>query len=94
MQACRTDPDLRKLRGFLAVAERLHFGRAAAALYITQPALSGQIRQLEEEFGVEVLERSMQVSLAAAGKRFARRTARGCSPPQPVGLPIRSVAAC
>lgn len=51
---------------------RLHFGRAPAALYITQPALSRQIRQFEEELGVELIERSSrQVTLTPAGKRLA-----------------------
>jgi DNA-binding transcriptional LysR family regulator len=71
------DLDLRKLRYFVTVAERLHFGQAAAALYITQPALSRQIRQLEQELNVELLERtSRQVSLTAAGKRLAEDGAR------------------
>jgi DNA-binding transcriptional LysR family regulator len=71
------DLDLRKLRYFVAVAERLHFGRAAAALYITQPALSRQIRQLEADLGIELLERtSRQVTLTPAGKRLADDGAR------------------
>jgi DNA-binding transcriptional LysR family regulator len=71
------DLDLRKLRYFVAVAERLHFGRAAAALYITQPALSRQIRQLEADLGLELLQRtSRQVTLTPAGKRLAEDGAR------------------
>jgi DNA-binding transcriptional LysR family regulator len=71
------DLDMRKLRYFVAVAQRLHFGQAAAALYITQPALSRQIRQFEHELGVELFERnSRQVRLTPAGKRLAEDGAR------------------
>jgi DNA-binding transcriptional LysR family regulator len=63
--------ELRHLRYFVAVAEQLHFRHAAEIVHVAQPALSQQIRQLEEELGVTLLERSHhKVRLTPAGKAF------------------------
>jgi len=63
--------ELTQLRCFLAIAEEMHFGRAAARLNMTQPPLSRQLQQLERTLGVELVERSSRfVQLTAAGKAF------------------------
>ena len=63
--------ELRHIRSFLAIAETLHFGRTAELIHLSQPALSLQIRALEEEVGVRLFERNRRkTTLTAAGAAF------------------------
>ncbi|MFE1978036.1 LysR family transcriptional regulator [Streptomyces hygroscopicus] len=77
MDRVNRDLEPRLLRAFTAVADELHFTRAAARLYVAQQALSRDIRRLERELGAELFVRTTrQVALTAAGERllpYARR---------------------
>jgi len=70
--------DLRHLESFTVLAEELHFGRAAARLHVTQPALSRTIRQLENALGYDLLRRTTRkVELTDAGRTFCKESAAG-----------------
>ena len=66
--------ELRQIRCFLAVAELRHFGRAAEQLHVVQPAVSQQVRRLEQELGVQLFHRTTRtVELTGAGLAFLER---------------------
>ena len=82
------------MRYFIAVAERLHFGRAAEALHISQPPLSRAIRALEERLGVALLERTRrQVQLTAAGAHFLVEARRVLAQLERVVPDLQAIAA-
>ncbi len=72
--------ELRQIRSFLSIAETLHFGRTAELIHLSQPALSLQIRALEAEIGVRLLERNRRkTTLTAAGRAFRDAAIAGVS---------------
>lgn len=69
--------NVRDLEYVVAVADRRHFGRAAAACHVSQPALSGQIRKLEERLGIALFERNKRmVRITPAGEEVVARARR------------------
>ena len=87
-------PEIRQLRYFVAVAERLHFGRAAQALHISQPPLSRAIRALEQRVGVPLLQRTRRnVELTAEGARFLGEARRALAHLERAVLELRGMAA-
>ena len=67
-------PTLQQLRYLVAVADTLHFRRAAEMTHVTQPTLSGQLRELEDKLGVQLVERSRsRVILTPIGQEIAAR---------------------
>src|SRR5262245_4887164 len=66
--------NLRDLGYLVAVAEHRHFGKAADACFVSQPTLSTQLKKLEKELGVELIERTpRQVVLTEAGRQVVER---------------------
>ncbi len=85
--------ELRQFRYFIAVAEELHFTRAAARLHIAQPPLSQQIRQLERELRTPLLRRtSRRVELTPAGQAFLQEARKAVAQVERAAQVARQVA--
>ncbi|MGU3651230.1 LysR substrate-binding domain-containing protein [Mycolicibacterium sp. A43C] len=85
---------LARLSCFIAVAEELHFGRAAERLHMTQPPLSRQIQQLEAELGVQLIDRTTRtVTLTPAGAAFLPDARRILQLAESAALTVKRVPA-
>ncbi|MEV0621429.1 LysR family transcriptional regulator [Nonomuraea sp. NPDC050404] len=86
--------ELRHLISFLAIAEELHFGRAAARLHLAQPSLSQHLQRLERSVGAELVHRnSHEVRLTPAGEAFREMAADIVNRVQRAGQAARAAAA-
>jgi DNA-binding transcriptional LysR family regulator len=85
--------ELRHLVSFLALADELHFGRAAARLHLAQPSLSQQIRRLERAVGATLIERtSHRVALTPAGELLRERASAILAQVDEASAAVRAVA--
>src|SRR5262245_56751074 len=84
--------DLQRLRAFVGIAEAGGFGRAATRLHLSQPALSRQLRGLEDELGVRLFDRiGRRIQLTAEGEDLLQRTRRLLSDASALGERARAL---
>ena len=87
--------DLRQLRYLVALAEEGSFTRAAESVHIAQPAVSQQIRRLEEELGIALVERTTRrVALTDAGELLVVRARRILAELEAAETELQALAAC
>ena len=76
MKSINLHLSLRALGYLVALAETRHFGKAAELCFVSQPTLSAQIKKMEEQLGVQLVERGQSVRLTEVGERIVERARR------------------